>query len=70
MYELAAAFGCHRTTVAERLKKLGIVMRGRSPAPTDIDSMVRLYTSGLSFHEVGNQLWFCTNTVRNTLRER
>jgi DNA-binding NtrC family response regulator len=29
VYELAAEFGCHRTTVAERLKKLGIRLRGR-----------------------------------------
>ena len=27
VYELAAELGCHRTTVAERLKKAGIVMR-------------------------------------------
>ena len=31
MYEIAAEFGCHRTTVAERLKKVGISMRGQSP---------------------------------------
>ena len=49
VYQLAAEFGCHRTTVAERLKKSGIVMRGQSPAPEVIDSMARLYTRGLSF---------------------
>jgi DNA invertase Pin-like site-specific DNA recombinase len=70
VYELAAEFGCHRATVAERLKKAGIAMRGQSPAPEVIDSMVRLYTSGSSFQEVGKQLGFCANTVRNCLRER
>ena len=30
VYELAAEFGCHRTTIAERLKKAGISMRGQS----------------------------------------
>jgi transposase-like protein len=70
VYELAAEFGCHRTTIAKRLKKAGIVMRGQSPAPEDIDSMVRLYTTGLSFQEVGKQLGFCANTVSNWLREQ
>jgi DNA-binding Lrp family transcriptional regulator len=70
VYELATEFGCHRTTVAERLKKAGIVMRGQSPTPDVIDSMVCLYESGLSFREVGKQLGLSTSTVRNCLRER
>ena len=70
MYELAAAFGCHRATIAERLKKSGITMRGQSPSSEDIDSTVRLYASGLSFLEVGKQLGFCANTVRDCLRGR
>jgi DNA invertase Pin-like site-specific DNA recombinase len=70
VYELAAEFGCHRTTVAERLKKAGIVMRGQTPTPEAIDSMVRLYTNGLSFLEVGKQLGSCANTVRNCLNGR
>jgi DNA-directed RNA polymerase specialized sigma24 family protein len=68
VYELAAEFGCHRTTVAERLKKAEIVMRGQSPTSEAINSMVRLYSTGLSFQEVGKQLGFCANTVRNCLR--
>ena len=70
VYQLAAEFGCHRTTVAERLKKAGCVMRLQSPTSEVIDSMVRLSASGLSFHEVGEQLGCCTNTVRSCLRER
>ncbi len=70
LYELAAEFGCNRTTVAARLKKAGIVMRGQSPTSEAIDSMVRLYASGLSHLEVGKQLGFCANTVRNGLRGR
>jgi DNA-directed RNA polymerase specialized sigma24 family protein len=49
VYELAAEFGCHRATVAERLKKAGIVMRGQSPTSEAIDSMAHLYATGLSF---------------------
>ena len=30
VFELAAEFGCHRTTVAGQLKKAGIAMRFRS----------------------------------------
>ncbi len=69
VYELAAEFGCHRATVAERLKKAGIVMRGQSPTPEAIDSMVRLYATGLSFQEVGKQLVFCANTIRVHLQK-
>jgi DNA-directed RNA polymerase specialized sigma24 family protein len=67
VYELAAEFGCHRTTVAERLKKAGASMRGQSPTPEEINSMVRLFATGLSFQEVGDRLGFCANTVRNCL---
>ena len=33
-------------------------------------SMTRLYTSGLSFQEVSEQLGFCANTVRNCVHDR
>jgi len=70
VYELAAEFGCNRTTVASRLKKGGVATRGKSPTSADLDSMVKLYASGLSPLEVGKQLGFCANTVRNSLRGR
>jgi transposase-like protein len=70
VYELAAEFGCNRATVATRLKKAGVSMRLQSPKSEAIDSMVRLYASGLSLLEVGKQLGFCANTVRNCLRGR
>jgi DNA-directed RNA polymerase specialized sigma24 family protein len=68
VYELAAEFGCHRTTVAARLKMAGNEMRLQSPTSLAIQSMLQLYESGLSFQEVGQQLGFCANTVRNCLR--
>ena len=70
MYELATEFDCHRTTVAARLKKAGTAMRYQPPTSEAIDSMVRLYESGLSPVEVGTQLGFCANTVRACLRKR
>ena len=68
MYELAAEFGCNRSTVAARLKKAGIVMRLQSPRAEVIESMVSLYESGLSFQEAGTQLGYSVSTVRNYLR--
>ena len=70
MYQLAAELACNRTTVAARLKKAGIAMRGQPPTSEVIDSMVRLYESGLSLLEVGKQLGVCANTVRKYLPER
>lgn len=37
VYELAAEFGCHRTTVSARLKKAGVVMRIHSPGAATIE---------------------------------
>jgi lambda repressor-like predicted transcriptional regulator len=67
VYELAAEFGCHRTTVADRLKKAGIEMRLQSPTPKEIESMENLVKSGLSLEAVGKQTGFCANTVRSCL---
>jgi uncharacterized lipoprotein YmbA len=33
VYESAAEFGCHRATVAERLKKAGVVLRASDQRP-------------------------------------
>ena len=70
VYELAAEYGCNRTTVAARLKKAGILLCLQSPGAEDIESMVSLYESGLSFLDVGKQLGYSANTVGNYLRER
>jgi DNA-binding Lrp family transcriptional regulator len=70
VYELAAEFGCHRATVAERLKKAGVVIRLQSPGAVAIELMASLYQSGLSYLEIGRQLGYSANTVRKYLRER
>ena len=70
VYELAVEFNCHRTTVAERLKGEGIVMRRQSPTAETVDAMIHSYESGLSLTEVGKQLGFSANTIRNWLRQR
>ena len=70
VYELAAEFGCHRTTVSAQLKGRGVAMRGPSPTTEEIDAMVRQYASGVSLTEVDIQFVFSANTVRNCLLGR
>ena len=67
VYELATEFGCHRTTVSARLKKVGVSLRLVSPTSSAVKLMAKLYTSGLSSIEVGKQLGFSANTVRSSL---
>jgi transposase-like protein len=70
VYELSAEFGCHRTTVAARLMNVGIAIRYQSPTSEAIDSMARLYASGISLLEVSRKLGFCANTVRTCPQSR
>ena len=53
VYEMAAEFGCHRSTVAEGLKKVGIALCGQSPTTEAIDSKVLPYATGPSHTYVG-----------------
>ena len=69
VYELAAEFGCNRTTVSARLKKVGIVMRLQSPGAAAIESMASLYQTGLSYVEIGRQLGYSAIIVRKYLRD-
>lgn len=70
VYQLAQEFGISRHTVSARLKKAGVTMRGEPLKLKDVDSMVRLYASGLSLLEVGKKVGYNANTVRNCLLER
>lgn len=68
VYELAITFGCHRTTVATRLRSVGVSMRGQSPSNEIILEMKRLHTSGISSQAIGELLGFCANTMRKYQR--
>ena len=70
IYQLAEEFGVARTTVAARLKKAGVTMRGQSPSAEQTVEMVRLYESGLSLLKVGQRVGFDAKTVRTRLLER
>ena len=69
VYELAADFGCNRTTVAARLKKAGIVMRLQPSSKEVVHEMVRLYQSGLSLADVGFQVGTSAGTVLRYLSD-
>lgn len=70
VYELAADFGCNRTTVAARLKKAGIVMRLQPSSKEVVREMVRLYQSGLSLADVGLQVGTSAGTVLRYISDR
>ena len=70
VYELAAEFGCHRATLAERLKKAGVKMHLKSPPDATIDEMPRLYELGLSLATIGKQLCASPQTVRRYVNGR
>lgn len=68
VYEIGAEFRVDRRTVAERLKKSGVSLRGKSPSEDAIVAMIALHDSGLSMFEIGKKLGFCYNTVRTHVR--
>ncbi len=70
VYRLAEEFGICRSSVSGRIKKLGFPMRGQSPTSEIIDSMVRLYLSGLSLVDVAQKLGTSPGTVQNYLKSR
>jgi transposase-like protein len=70
VYELAAEFGCHRATIAERLKLAGVTMRHQPTTIEQVDEIVRLYESGLSMVKVAERVGVSPRTVFNYLRDR
>jgi len=70
VYALAAEFGCHRATIAERLKSAGVTMRHQPATTEQVDEIVRLYESGLSMVKVAEQVGVPPRTVFNYLQER
>lgn len=70
VYQLAEEFGICRSAVSGWLKRLKIPMRGQSPDCEIIDSMVSLYSSGLSLAGVAQKLGISPGTVHNYLKSR
>jgi lambda repressor-like predicted transcriptional regulator len=70
VYQLAARFGCHRSTVSRCLKSNGVRMRLTPPSKEQIEEAVGLYESGLSLAKVGEKIGCNPDTLRLRLRER
>ncbi len=70
VYELAALYGCHRSTISTMLREGGVHMRLQSPTALEVDMMVRLYQSGLSMKAVGLRCGFSPGTIGTALRGR
>jgi len=70
VYELAAQFGCHRSTVSELLRSRGVSMRHAPLTEAQIDQAIELYESGLSLTKVGKLVEANAETVRQRLLGR
>lgn len=66
--EIAREFGCHKQTVAQRLRARGVALGYRTASPSDVERFVQLYASGLSLAKVAAQTGFSEKTVMNRLR--
>jgi transposase-like protein len=69
-YELARQFGIHRHTVAEHLRRAGIVIRGgHQKMTTDVTAVaVQLYASGQSLAQVSVRLGVDATTVHKAFK--
>lgn len=69
MRELACTFEIHRVTVAEHLKRAGVNTRAVTKMTPELtERAARLYASGMSLREVGDQVGANATTILNTFR--
>lgn len=68
VYELAAAFGVHRGTIARRLKAEGVKLRNQPLSKADVRRAVELYTSGQSILQIGVELGRHHSTIWHVLQ--
>lgn len=68
VYELAHQFRIHRVTVANLLKRSGLLLRGQSLTAAQVTDAVSLYDSGLPLTRVAAVIGCSSTTVWNTLR--
>ena len=67
--ELAKAYGIHRWTVLEHLKRERVPRRHSKLDQVDIDKAVRLYALGWSGEAVGLELRVGASTIRRELKK-
>ena len=69
-YELAAAFGCHRSTISWALKKSGIeVTNEAAKRETLTEQVLQMYAEMQKPVDIGNALGINATTVRKILHE-
>jgi DNA-binding CsgD family transcriptional regulator len=67
VYELAAKYGCHRSTISKHLKQNSVTVTHRKMDDKLIKEAIRLYEAGLSLKTVGELMRIPKTTVRHTL---
>lgn len=69
--QLAAAYGCHRNTISNTLKKAGIdVTIKKIGIVFEPEEAIELYTKGWKSKDIGKKLGVSELTIRKCLRER
>ncbi|MDR3315243.1 MAG: hypothetical protein LBS98_01975 [Coriobacteriales bacterium] len=67
VYQLANKYDCNRTTVSKVLKSNGVDVTIKRMDDKQIEEAKRLYATGLSLKQVGQEMGICESTVRATL---
>lgn len=67
MYQLAARFGIHRSTVGQHLRARGVDTTPPGLDPDQLARAIRLYESGLPLSAVATKLSVPQSTVREHL---
>ena len=71
VYELAAAFGCHRSTVSAVLKRNGVVVTlVKSEKMFDPTEAAALYEDGMKSKEIGKRFGVSEQTIRDCLKKQ
>ncbi len=65
-YELAEAFGCHRSTIANNLRKRGIKV---SIEKIDLEEAITLYQSGWTTKQLADRYHISDNAVSRRLKK-
>lgn len=65
-YDLAEAFDCHRSTIANNLRKQGVKV---SIEKIDLDEAIRLYESGWTTKQLADRYHISDNAVSRRLKK-
>ena len=71
VYDLAEAFGCHRSTVSAVLKRNGVtVTLVKSEKIFDPAEAAALYEAGMKSKEIGKRFGVSEQTIRDCLKKQ